>query len=576
MGIVKYIKKIIIIMNFLFQLLEGKFNINATFHSSSEEDEELDDKGCVLCGHLKFGGCDILENIEHSQHTFADVLKRLFGKNDQENVDSESENFDSGKLCTICKVRLQNLYRLQRELREEKSDIMNIFKESHNIRKERKLDKNVSQILSEMKSARKIREENRNKRKIFKNKSDSLLDYKSDSCKNLFKEKNPQKTPEQNKSNIKHFTIQSLKKRKDETYLVKWDGFSDEDNTWEPRWLIPEYILKFYEEDPERLGLPAPSLPTKFDDRNQPSSEDESSPETEKFDISSIISGLYQDDKNKNKTVKNHPKTEKVTHEKVNHESLDTRPPKKRFPTGGLNKIPTKAALKLNSDSDSSAITMKGLNNDIESPGKEKNDADIFDMSFDGNYSKNVSTESVDESPHNKAKDSKKKQLLGKIFVSTPERKKSQEHQSEEVIKAVLREEDIYNIEALVSKKGTKYLVKWENFPHEQNTWEPRSAIPPFIVKFYEQNLSRLGQPVPAPPSPESEYIPAVDSVAEDSEGGHYERDDDWRPKDKKRRRKSGSVTGKKTTSKAANDSFNMNNKEKDTKQAKKKIKLTS
>ena len=198
----------------------------------------------MLCGHLKFGGCDILENIEHSQHTFADVLKRLFSKNDLENVDSESESFDSGKLCTICKVRLQNLYRLQRELREEKSNIMNIFKESHNIRKERKLDKNVSQILSEMKSARKQREEYRNRRKIFKNKSDSLLDYNPDSCKNLFKQKTPQKTPEQNKSNIKHFTIQSLKNRKDDSYLVKWDGFSDEENTWEPRALIPEYILK--------------------------------------------------------------------------------------------------------------------------------------------------------------------------------------------------------------------------------------------------------------------------------------------------------------------------------------------
>ena len=55
------------------------------------------------------------------------------------------------------------------------------------------------------------------------------------------------------------------------------------------------------------------------------------------------------------------------------------------------------------------------------------------------------------------------------------------------MIKAVLEEEDIYTIEALVAKKGSKYLVKWENFPSDQNTWEPRSAIPPFIVKFYEQ-----------------------------------------------------------------------------------------
>lgn len=163
-----------------------------------------------------------------------------------------------------------------------------------------------------------------------------------------------------------------------------------------------------------------------FDHRCQPSSEDESSPDTEKFDISSIISGLYQDDKNKNKTV-NNSKTNIS-----NHESLDTRPLKKRYPTGGsLSKIPTKAALKLNSDSDSSAITMKSHNEKIESLRKEEESVDKFNTSFDGNNSKNVSTESVDDSPQNKPKDSKKKMLLGKIFVSTPERKKSQDHQSE-------------------------------------------------------------------------------------------------------------------------------------------------
>lgn len=60
------------------------------------------------------------------------------------------------------------------------------------------------------------------------------------------------------------------------------------------------------------------------------------------------------------------------------------------------------------------------------------------------------------------------------------------------MIKAVLQEEDIYTIESLVAKKGSKYLVKWENFPHDQNTWEPRSAIPPFIVKVSNVILTKL------------------------------------------------------------------------------------
>ena len=42
--------------------------------------------------------------------------------------------------------------------------------------------------------------------------------------------------------------------------------------------------------------------------------------------------------------------------------------------------------------------------------------------------------------------------------------------------------------------------------------------------------MSRLGTAVPAPPSPESEYIPAVDSIAEDTDGDYYDRDDDWKP----------------------------------------------
>ena len=41
----------------------------------------------------------------------------------------------------------------------------------------------------------------------------------------------------------------------------------------------------------------------------------------------------------------------------------------------------------------------------------------------------------------------------------------------------------VYTIESLVERKGSKYLVKWENFPESQNTWEPRMSIPPSILK---------------------------------------------------------------------------------------------
>ena len=208
----------------------------------------MEDAGCILCGHLKFGGCDISDSIESSQHTYADVLQKLFSRSSIDDETEEDVNFEVGKLCTICKVKLQNLYRLQKELREEKSQIISIFKESQNVRKERKIDKNVNQIIKEMKNIKQKQEQSRNnlKKKMFKNKSDSLLDYSTQKEGKLKpqKQKTPQKTPEQNKSNIKRFTIQSLKRRKGDRYLIKWDGFSDEENTWEMRSAIPEYILK--------------------------------------------------------------------------------------------------------------------------------------------------------------------------------------------------------------------------------------------------------------------------------------------------------------------------------------------
>lgn len=38
-------------------------------------------------------------------------------------------------------------------------------------------------------------------------------------------------------------------------------------------------------------------------------------------------------------------------------------------------------------------------------------------------------------------------------------------------------DDDIYTVEHIVDKKKeglkTFYLVKWEGFPHSQNTWEP-------------------------------------------------------------------------------------------------------
>jgi len=64
----------------------------------------------------------------------------------------------------------------------------------------------------------------------------------------------------------------------------------------------------------------------------------------------------------------------------------------------------------------------------------------------------------------------------------------------------VTQDQDVYIIESLREKKGNNFLVKWENYPEEENTWEPRTAIPGFILKFYDMDLKRLGQPAPSLP----------------------------------------------------------------------------
>ena len=44
-------------------------------------------------------------------------------------------------------------------------------------------------------------------------------------------------------------------------------------------------------------------------------------------------------------------------------------------------------------------------------------------------------------------------------------------------------------METIKEKKDSKYLIKWENSPKEENTWELRSAIPLDIIKTYERDL---------------------------------------------------------------------------------------
>ena len=48
---------------------------------------------------------------------------------------------------------------------------------------------------------------------------------------------------------------------------------------------------------------------------------------------------------------------------------------------------------------------------------------------------------------------------------------------------SISAEDKVFYVEALLEKRGYKYLVKWENYPANWNSWEPRFALPQHIVQ---------------------------------------------------------------------------------------------
>ena len=112
-------------------------------------------------------------------------------------------------------------------------------------------------------------------------------------------------------------------------------------------------------------------------------------------------------------------------------ENSHDRPLKKRLASGnnGGTRFLTKAALKYSDPEGSES------QDEMKSLVREEEAVSNYNISFDNNSSKNDSpnkSDIIDESPQAaKEKDSKKTKLLGKIFVSTPDRRRSAEHKSE-------------------------------------------------------------------------------------------------------------------------------------------------
>ena len=60
-------------------------------------------------------------------------------------------------------------------------------------------------------------------------------------------------------------------------------------------------------------------------------------------------------------------------------------------------------------------------------------------------------------------------------------------------------QDNIFFVRTLMKhdKHSDKFLVRWAKFPDNAMTWEPRKALPAFVVSWYEQDQKRFGCDIP-------------------------------------------------------------------------------
>eukprot|EP00092_Neocalanus_flemingeri_P029705 GFUD01032252.1.p1 GENE.GFUD01032252.1~~GFUD01032252.1.p1 ORF type:complete len:727 (+),score=284.09 GFUD01032252.1:67-2247(+) len=422
-----------------------------------------DDKPeCFLCGNsIKTSSkCDIMAKIGSSQNTFSEVLKKLVNK-EQLPASLTEKNFSKGLLCTGCTDLVGDVFRLQHELRGVKNEIVDAFKKS--LKPEKKKKEMTETITADKKT-----DETPDKKK----------EAKESITKSKVKETTIKKKPVEKKPQDDVYIIESLKEKKGNKFLVKWENYPEDQCTWEPKSSIPDYIVQFYEEDLTKLGTPAPTV--------VPMEEEE-----EVFEVEKIL-----EKKVKGKKVqylvkwKNYDGPNDDT-----WEPADTLVEAFDLIENFENKLAVteeKETIKLNTANETNELKAE------EASELKKEHETIVEE---------VETEDKQKKEYPKKKKDEIKKLIFKSKEVKPTKK----------IKPAPAQEDVYNVEALVEKKGSKYLVKWENYPADQNTWEPKSSIPDFIVKYYEADLTRLGNPAPSnlKEVEEAEDVEEVEEVKE-------------------------------------------------------------
>jgi len=192
---------------------------------------------CFLCqAPVGSSSEKLLGTMADTKYTYADVLVKLF-KKEQLPYKMGEKDLSSGVLCNLCQNSVLKLFKLQHELREVKNGIVSTYQSSQTTKKNMSDEVDVDTGTPKKKS---------------KNKApDDEIEVKAKKQKVQVKEKDV--------AEEEVYIIESLREKSGNKFLVKWENYPEDENTWEPKSSIPDYILQFYEEDLKRLGKPAPA-----------------------------------------------------------------------------------------------------------------------------------------------------------------------------------------------------------------------------------------------------------------------------------------------------------------------------
>ena len=507
--------------------------------------EGEEDKCCLCDGKIINNRVDIGSATGSSDLTYSQVLNKMLSQSSEHQIlkNIPKFQFNSGYLCIFCKVPLSDLDLLQHKiiglmkvilLRAEgklKSFTQEnkIQSESHKLLNEKdlrscKLNESMvkpkPQIVAQKKNeVMKKRNKNRRKPKLPVSDVDTQSESDVEDSGSRPRREKPSGTmsdierakiknlPADLKFQVKKrskkdpFIIEFLKEKKGNTYLVKWENRHENENSWEPRSKIPMDVLDYYEQDLRRLGTQVPVLSSPRDlemkekSRVKPNEDKESKNTKHQEKDMQLENPLEQKEGKKDERLQ---ETEMMEMEEI-------VPIAGEYIEQPFEEILDSVDTELAEDTSDSLI----IKEDVEEPRKSKREPKpkILDKEFVCEFEKSKKVmqekrvqEEVDDSTlvRKSNREPKPKKFMDQTNFKKNKKDKNVKNPSLKKKKPTSKAEPkTYIIESLVERKGDKYLVKWESYPPEQSTWEPRANIPKFITQFYEQDLARLGMPAP-------------------------------------------------------------------------------